>query len=109
VLDLLPREKVARLGVFSSDGHVLGSGLWAELRAEAQRRGFTGTLLAGARSHVTELNRRQEYPGHPGAQGRPLLVRPDLGLNRTGPRSFALVTEWVGVVNPSRPGCIGTS
>ncbi|WP_087871733.1 hypothetical protein [Arthrobacter globiformis] len=68
MLDLLPLGKVARLGVFSSDGHVTEPDLWDELRAEAQRRGFTGTLLAGARSHFTELNRRQDVlPGDAGA------------------------------------------
>ncbi|MFE5838167.1 hypothetical protein [Arthrobacter sp. NPDC056493] len=60
VLDLLPLGKVARLGVFSSDRHVTEPELWEELRSEAQRRGFTGTRLAGARSHFTELNRRQD-------------------------------------------------
>jgi hypothetical protein len=60
VLDLLPLGKVARLGVFSSDGHVTDPELWEELRSEAHRRGFSGTLLAGARSHFTELNRRQD-------------------------------------------------
>ena len=60
VMDLLPLENVARIGVFSSDGHVTEPDLWEQLHAEAQRRGFSGTLIAGARSHFTELNRRQE-------------------------------------------------
>lgn len=64
-LDLLPLQKVARIGVFSSTGHVTEPELWAELHAEAQRHGFTGTLLSGARSHFTELNRRQDIlPGN---------------------------------------------
>jgi hypothetical protein len=68
VMDLLPLENVARIGVFSSDGHVTEPGLWEQLHAEAQRRGFSGTLIAGARSHFTELNRRQEtLPGDAGA------------------------------------------
>ncbi|MDQ1058979.1 hypothetical protein QFZ23_002880 [Arthrobacter globiformis] len=68
VLDLLPLGNVARLGAFSSDSHVTEPALWEELHAEAVRRGFTGTLLAGARSHFTELNRRQDVlPGDAGA------------------------------------------
>ncbi|MFE4544320.1 hypothetical protein [Arthrobacter sp. NPDC056727] len=68
VLDLLPLGNVTRLGVFSAGGHVTEPELWEELRSEAQHRGFTGTLLAGARSHFTELNRRQDVlPGDAGA------------------------------------------
>jgi hypothetical protein len=60
VLDLVPLGKVARLGVFSAGSHFTEPDLWEELRRAAQRRGFSGTLLAGARSHFTELNRRQD-------------------------------------------------
>jgi D-apionolactonase len=68
VLDLLPLEQVARIGVFSSNEHITEPELWAELRAETRRRGLTATLLAGARSHFTELNRRQDtLPGDAGA------------------------------------------
>lgn len=68
VMDLLPLENVARIGAFSSDGHVTEPELWEQLHAEAQRRRFPGTLLAGARSHFTELNRRRELlPGGAGA------------------------------------------
>jgi hypothetical protein len=68
VLDLLPLGNVARIGAFSSDSHVTEPELWEELHAGAVRRGFTGTLLAGARSHFTELNRRQDVlPGDVGA------------------------------------------
>lgn len=64
VLDLLPLKNVARLGVFSSDSHVTEPDLWEELRSEARRRGYPGELIAGARSHFTELNRRQDIlPG----------------------------------------------
>lgn len=59
VMDLLPVENVLRIGAFSSDSHLTEPGLGEELHSEAQRRGFTGALLAGARSHFTELNRRQ--------------------------------------------------
>lgn len=65
VMDLLPLEKVLRIGAFSSTSHVTEPGLWEELQSQAQRRGFTGALLAGARSHFTELNRRQDnVPGN---------------------------------------------
>ena len=46
--------------MFSAGSHFTEPDLWEELRREAQRRGFSGTLLAGARSHFTELNRRQD-------------------------------------------------
>lgn len=65
VMDLLPLESVLRIGAFSSGSHVTEPGLWEELHSSAQRRGFTGALLAGARSHFTELNRRQNVlPGN---------------------------------------------
>ena len=65
VMDLLPLENVLRIGAFSSGSHVTEPGLWEELHSAAQWRGFTGTLLAGARSHFTELNRRQDVlPGN---------------------------------------------
>lgn len=68
VMDLLLLEHVVRIGVFSSEGHVTEPSLWEELHSAAQRRGFTGTLLAGTRSHFTELNRRQDIlPGNAGA------------------------------------------
>lgn len=64
VLDLLPSGRVARMGVFSAGSHVTEAELWEELRSEALKRGFTGLLLAGARSHFTELNRRPDsLPG----------------------------------------------
>ena len=57
VLDLLPLDQVNRLAAFGSGSHVTEPELWQQLQAEARRRGFAGTLLAGARSHFTELNR----------------------------------------------------
>jgi hypothetical protein len=64
VLDLLPLGKVTRIGAFSAGSHVTEPGLWEELRTEAQRCGFAGTLVAGVRSHFTELNRRRDIlPG----------------------------------------------
>jgi len=64
LLDLLPLEQVTRLGVFSSESHVTEPDLWGKLQTEAQRRGYTGTLLAGARSHFTELNRSADRLPH---------------------------------------------
>ncbi|MCP2031169.1 hypothetical protein L1277_001260 [Okibacterium sp. HSC-33S16] len=49
--------EVARLGVFSGSSHVTEPPLWAAL-AEAAKQLLPGvTLLGGARSHFTELNR----------------------------------------------------
>jgi hypothetical protein len=59
VMDLLPLENVVRVGAFSSQGHVTEPELWEQLLSEAKRRGFAGALLAGARSHFTELSRRR--------------------------------------------------
>ena len=60
LLDLLPLDNVVRLAVFDAFSHVTEPELWDELRDEARRRDFTGTLLSGARSHFTELNRNAE-------------------------------------------------
>lgn len=57
LLDLLPLGDVIRLGVFHHASHVTVLPLWERLATEALGRGFTGTLVAGARSHFTELNR----------------------------------------------------
>jgi hypothetical protein len=57
LLELLPLDNVLRLAVFDASSHVTEPELWAELRDEARRREFGGALLAGARSHFTELNR----------------------------------------------------
>ncbi|WP_284754716.1 hypothetical protein [Arthrobacter sp. efr-133-R2A-120] len=57
LLDLLPLDKVLRLAVFDAFSHVTEPGLWDELKDQARQRGFSGALLAGARSHFTELNR----------------------------------------------------
>lgn len=57
LLELLPRGGVSRLAVFHSGSHVTEPDLWSALKSEADRRGFAGMLLAGARSHFTELNR----------------------------------------------------
>lgn len=57
VLELLPLDQVSRLAAFGSGSHVTEPELWQHLQAETRRRGFAGTLVAGARSHFTELNR----------------------------------------------------
>lgn len=60
VMDLLPLEDVVRIGAFSSVSHVTEPAIWEELQSVALRRGYKGMLVTGARSHFTELNRRQE-------------------------------------------------
>ncbi|BCW62917.1 hypothetical protein [Arthrobacter sp. StoSoilB22] len=60
IVGLLPLEKVVRVGAFSSKEHVTEPELWQQLQATAKSRGFTGTLVAGTRSHFTELNRRPD-------------------------------------------------
>lgn len=57
LLELLPLGRVSRLAVFHSASHVTEPDLWSALKSGSDRRGFAGTLLAGARSHFTELNR----------------------------------------------------
>ena len=47
-----------RLAVFDPQLHVTTPALWAALKAAAESTGFAGLLLAGARSHFTELNRQ---------------------------------------------------
>jgi hypothetical protein len=59
-LDLVDPGATARLGVFDLVSHVTEPALWAALKAETSQRGFDCTLVAGARSHFTELNRTIE-------------------------------------------------
>lgn len=59
-LDLVDPNAAVRLGVFDPVSHVTVPELWAALKAEAAQREFPGTLVAGARSHFTELNRTIE-------------------------------------------------
>ena len=47
-----------RLAVFDPQTHVTTPALWAALKTAAESTGFAGSLLAGARSHFTELNRQ---------------------------------------------------
>ncbi|WAH98484.1 hypothetical protein [Arthrobacter sp. MMS18-M83] len=67
LLELLPLDNVVRLAAFSASSHVTEPDLWDGLSLDAGRRGFTGTLLSGARSHFTELNRNAGIlpPGAP--------------------------------------------
>ncbi len=48
----------ARLGVFDPVLHVTTPPLWLALTTAAAAAGYRGTLVAGARSHFTELNRQ---------------------------------------------------
>ncbi len=57
MLDEVPLSRIRRLAVFGEDDHVTGASEWDALVSKLQGRGFTGELLAGARSHFTELNR----------------------------------------------------
>jgi hypothetical protein len=59
-LDLVDPGATARLGVFDAVSHVTEPELWAALKAETTQRGFDCALVAGARSHFTELNRTIE-------------------------------------------------
>lgn len=58
LLQLVPTRNVARLGVFHSTSHVTEPDLWKALKSAADEAGLTTSLIAGARSHFTELNRK---------------------------------------------------
>lgn len=77
LLELLPLDNVLRLAVFDASSHVTEPELWAELRDEARRREFTGALLAGARSHFTELNRSADRLP-PGADAMSFSITPQM-------------------------------
>jgi hypothetical protein len=58
VADLAPYLPDAkRLAVFHPGSHLTEPDTWQEVRSAARAAGFTGELLAGVRSHFTELNR----------------------------------------------------
>ncbi|MFF2840697.1 hypothetical protein [Paenarthrobacter sp. NPDC057981] len=59
VLRALPLDRTARLGVYGRTSHITEDSLWDAVTAEAKELGHRGELLAGARSHFTELNRNQ--------------------------------------------------
>ncbi|MGF6832455.1 hypothetical protein QF015_000604 [Paenarthrobacter sp. TE4293] len=57
ILKLVPTRNIARLGVFHSTRHITEPDLWDGLKSAADDAGLTASLVAGARSHFTELNR----------------------------------------------------
>jgi hypothetical protein len=59
VLRSLPLGRVDRLGVYDGGTHVTLPALWDALVRESKELGFQGDLVAGARSHFTELNRNR--------------------------------------------------
>lgn len=68
LLRLIPADGAIRLGVFNSNSHVTEPALWDALKTAADRWGFDGQLIAGARSHFTELNRSTDaLPSEAGA------------------------------------------
>jgi len=60
LLAMLPLHNVLRLAVFSVSSHVTEPALWSALVMEARRAHYAGELVAGSRSHFTELNRNAE-------------------------------------------------
>ncbi|MCH6470070.1 hypothetical protein [Sinomonas terrae] len=57
VLDRLPLEKVVRLAVFDPATHLTDAVVLGAVAAHGRRIGYRGEILAGVRSHFTELNR----------------------------------------------------
>ncbi|XAS72913.1 hypothetical protein VUN82_03360 [Micrococcaceae bacterium Sec5.1] len=58
VADLEPYlSRTLRLGVFDPVSHVTDHSSWPKFRSAVRAAGFNGSLLAGARSQFTELNR----------------------------------------------------
>ncbi|MFD0043621.1 hypothetical protein ACFVGV_00370 [Pseudarthrobacter scleromae] len=57
ILRTLPLGRAQRLGVYDGVTHVTSSVLWEALVRASRELGFGGDLVAGARSHFTELNR----------------------------------------------------
>lgn len=77
LLSLLPSSGVIRLAAFSSRSHVTEPALWDVLESVADGAGFRGQLIAGARSHFTELNRNAtNIPS--GAAGLTYSVTPQM-------------------------------
>ncbi|MFF2315190.1 hypothetical protein ACFVTE_02860 [Arthrobacter sp. NPDC058097] len=60
VLRALPLDRTARVGVYGRTSHITQDTLWDAIAAEAKELGYRGELVAGARSHFTELNRNQD-------------------------------------------------
>ena len=77
LLNLVASHRVLRLGVFGSKSHVTEPALWEALESAADESGFRGQLIAGARSHFTELNRSAHViPGR--ASGLTYSVTPQM-------------------------------
>ena len=77
VLDAVAPLDVTRLGIFHSRSHVSEPELWAALANGAAERGIDATLVGGARSHFTELNRTHDrLPG--GLGGLAFSVTPQM-------------------------------
>lgn len=77
VLRSLPLDRVARLAVYSAASHVTEAELWDAVAVEAKELTYDGELLAGARSHFTELNRNQGS-AVPGAAGVTYSITPQM-------------------------------
>jgi D-apionolactonase len=59
ILRELPLDRVERLAAYDSTTHVTQKNLWDAVTTGAKELGFQGHLVAGARSHFTELNRNR--------------------------------------------------
>lgn len=103
LLDLLPLDSVVRLAVFGASRHVTEPGLWDELTNEARRRGFTGLLLAGARSHFTELNRNAGILP-PDAQALTFSITPQMHATEVPHIVETLPMQRLAVLNALRIG-----
>jgi len=57
LLQLVPTRNIVRLGVFHATRHVTEPDSWEALKSAAAEAGLASSLIAGARSHFTELNR----------------------------------------------------
>lgn len=64
ILRSLLLDRVARIGVYSKTSHITEVNLWDAFIAETKKLGYQGELLAGTRSHFTELNRNQHSARH---------------------------------------------
>lgn len=77
VLRALPLDRTARLGVYGNASHVTEDNLWDAVTAEAKELGYRGELIAGARSHFTELNRNQ-HSARPDADAVTYSITPQM-------------------------------
>ncbi|MGF4041775.1 hypothetical protein ACX800_08885 [Paenarthrobacter nitroguajacolicus] len=83
VLRSLPLDRVTRLGIYSKTNHITENNLWDAFTAEAKELGFQGELLAGARSHFTELNRNR-HSAHQHADGVTYSITPQMHATEPG-------------------------